>query len=337
MNKTTMKWIMYAAITAGVIAALMFDGGYFNKPTLPEAFASGNGRIEATEVDIATKLPGRLSEISVREGDMVKASQVLARFDTNELKARLKLAEAQVEQARQNKNYAVAIVAQRKSELALAQKNLERSKSLYVNKNISLVQLQQHETAVQTAKAAVSAVEAQVLSAGDAIKAAIAQTETIKVNLDDCVLRAPINGRVLYRLAEAGEVLGSGGKVLTLLELTDVYMTIFLPMAQAGRVNLGAQARIVLDALPDVAIPAKVSFVSPQSQFTPKAVETRTEREKLMFRIKVKIDPELLKAHLEKVKTGLPGVAYIRLDESAPWPPELNGLPNHAPQRAAEK
>ena len=337
MNKTTMKWIMYAAIIVGVIAALVFGGGYFNKPTLPEAFASGNGRIEATEVDIATKLPGRLSEILVREGDMVKAGQVLARLDTNELQARLKQAEAQVEQARQNKNYAVAIVTQRKSELALAEKNLERSKNLYVNKNISLVQLQQHETTVQTAKAVVSAVEAQMVSAGNAIKAAIAQAETIQVNLDDSGLRSPINGRVLYRLAEAGEVLGSGGKVLTLLELTDVYMTIFLPTAQAGRVDIGTDARILIDALPDVAIPAKVSFVSPQSQFTPKAVETRTEREKLMFRVKVKIDPELLKAHLEKVKTGLPGVAYVRLDESAPWPPELNVLPNHEPQRSAEK
>ena len=108
------------------------------------------------------------------------------------------------------------------------------------------------------------------------------------------MLKSPIAGRVLYRLAEPGEVLAAGGKVLTVLELTDVYMTIFLPTALAGRIAVGSEARIVLDAVPQYVIPATISFVAARAQFTPKDVETRTEREKLMFRIKVRIDPELL-------------------------------------------
>ena len=107
-------------------------------------------------------------------------------------------------------------------------------------------------------------------------------------------------------------------------------MTIFLPTSQAGRVAIGSEARIVLDVRPDISIPATVSFVSPQAQFTPKSVETQTEREKLMFRVRVKIAPELLKAYAKQVKTGLPGVAWVRLDATAPWPatlPPLIGTP----------
>jgi HlyD family secretion protein len=129
---------------------------------------------------------------------------------------------------------------------------------------------------------------------------------------------------VLYRLAEPGEVLPAGGKVLTVLDLTDVYMTIFLPTSQAGRVDLGAEGRIIFDAAPEYVVPASVSFVAPRAQFTPKEVETRSEREKLMFRTKLRIAPELLQQHIEKVKTGVPGVAYVRLDPSAEWPPHLH-------------
>jgi HlyD family secretion protein len=101
-------------------------------------------------------------------------------------------------------------------------------------------------------------------------------------------------------------------------------MTIFLPARQAGRVAIGAEARIIFDAAPDLVIPASVSFVAPSAQFTPKEVETRTEREKLMFRIKVRIAPELLQQYIEKVKTGVPGVAYVRLDQTATWPIHLH-------------
>jgi HlyD family secretion protein len=118
-------------------------------------------------------------------------------------------------------------------------------------------------------------------------------------------------------------VLPAGGKVVTVLDLADVYMTIFVPTEQAGRVGFGAEARMRLDAFPELVLPASVSFVSPEAQFTPKEVETRTEREKLMFRIKVKIDQALLEQHLEQVKTGIPGVSYIRLADAGEWPDDL--------------
>lgn len=312
-----------------VLVALICTGAFFwlriEKVDKPVLIASGNGRIEATEVDIATKYNGRVAEILCHEGDYVVEDQVVARMDTRTLQAQLKQARASVEQARYSKSYAQALVEQRTVELDIATKDYGRSKMTHESnpQAISVKQLDHDLAAVDTAKALLSEAKAQVLQADAAMNVAIAKTEEIKVNIDDCNLKTSIQGRVLYRLVEPGEILAAGGKVVTVLDLTDVYMTIFLPTEQAGQVKLGAEVRLVFDALPDVTVPARVSFVAPEAQFTPKEVETRTEREKLMFRIKVKIDPELLVNHLEHVKTGVPGVAYVRLDPSAEWPEDV--------------
>ena len=123
--------------------------------------------------------------------------------------------------------------------------------------------------------------------------------------------------------AEHEKVLAAGGRVLNMVDLSDVYMTFFLPTEQAGLLALGSEARIVLDAAPGLVVPAHISFVASVAQFTPKTVETSDERLKLMFRVKARIPPELLQQHLEYVKTGLPGVAWVRVNEELPWPDDL--------------
>ncbi len=301
----------------GVLAYVLTQ---VRQPDLPESFAWGNGRTEAIEVDITTKYGGRLEQVLVKEGDKVEIAQELVRFDTQELAAQLRRAQAEVRRTEQAKNFSIAVITQRKSELSLAKKDMERSKGLYENDSISLEQLQRDETAVETAMATLAAAQAQLFNAIAAIEAAIANTELIKTQLDDSTLKAPINGRVLYRLAEPGEVLPGGGKVLTVLDPTDIYMTLFLPTQKAAKVAVGAEARIVLNGIAGIVIPAKVSFVAPRAQFTPKEVETRTEREKLMFRLKVQLDAGFLEAHAALAKTGIPGIAYIRLDETSQWP-----------------
>ena len=326
MQKIIYKGLIVAGLATATIGGIYLFN-YMNRPELPKSIAFGNGRIEATEVDIATKIPGRLIDVSVNEGDAVKTGQIVAKLDTDELDAKVKQAQAQIQQARENRNYALAIVRQRQSELNLARKNLARSQNLYVNNNISLVQLQQHESALDTLSAALAAAKTQIIAADNAISAALAQKEAIETNIDDSTLKSPVNGRVLYKILEVGEVIGSGGKVLTVLEIDDIYMTIFLPTADAGRVKIGSEARIKLDAL-DAAIPARVSFISPEAQFTPKEIETESEREKLMFRIKVKIDPTFLKNQSFRFSSGTPGIAHIRLDEKTPWPDELKIVSN---------
>jgi len=128
---------------------------------------------------------------------------------------------------------------------------------------------------------------------------------------------------VEYKLVQPGEVVAAGGRLVTILDLTDVYMTIFLPTGDAGRVALGSDARIILDAVPDSVFPATVSFVAAEAQFTPKSVETANEREKLMYRVKLAIDPKLLETYREYVKAGLTGSAYVQVAANAVWPGRL--------------
>jgi HlyD family secretion protein len=162
-----------------------------------------------------------------------------------------------------------------------------------------------------------------VIQAKASVVAAEATIQRFEVDIADSTLKAPRDGRIQYRIAEPGEVLGAGGKVLNMVDVTAVYMTFFLPTEQAGKVRLGADVRIILDAAPQYVIPAKATFVADVAQFTPKTVETAEERQKLMFRIKAHIDPALLKEYIRSVKTGLPGMAYVRLSEDVDWPTRL--------------
>ena len=322
-----LKKLIIILLLLVVLAAIYFYSFMNKQSNLPEGFATGNGRIETTQVDISSKLSGRLINIDSQEGDLVEKNQLLARLDIKELNAKLQEAMAYEQQAIENKNYALAIVEEKQSQLSLAKKDYDRANSLYKTKSIPLAEFQKNETLLQTAQAALSASKSQVISAQSTINATIAQIETIKVNIEDSKLYSPVKGRVLYKIAENGEIVANGGKVLVVLDLMNTYMIIFLPTSQAGLVDIGSEARIVLDAIPNIAIPAHVTFVSPLAQFTPKEIETQAEREKLMFRIKVKIDSNVLEKYFDRIKTGLPGVAYIKLDKNVSWPDYLNNLP----------
>jgi HlyD family secretion protein len=318
-----------AAVVVAVLAYLLFGGSGAN--SVPDGIAYGNGRIEAVQVDISTRIAGRVQEIAAREGDLVKAGDVVGKIDSAQLQAMLLRAQADVASAQSQVAAAQASIAQSQAQLILAEQELTRTSGL-VTKGIS--SREAYDTRVSNrdvAKANVAAAKATLVSRQKSVEAAAAGAQEIQTQIDDCTLIAPTLGRVLYRLAEPGEVLSVGGKVLTLVNLTDVYMEIFLPAAQAHRVSIGSEARIKIDIL-DFAVPAKVSFVSPESQFTPKQVETQSEREKLMFRVKVRVPSELIMKHIDRVKTGVRGVAYVRLSTtgSTPqpeWPEFLKKLP----------
>jgi HlyD family secretion protein len=128
---------------------------------------------------------------------------------------------------------------------------------------------------------------------------------------------------VQYRLARAGEVLAAGQRVLTILDLNDVYMTIYLSADDAGKLALGDEARTILDPLPQYVLPNTISFVATDAQFTPKSVETAEERQKLMFRVKLQGDPQILNKYHKYVKTGVRGLGFVRTDAKVPWPKEL--------------
>lgn len=312
------------------------------------AFAHGNGRLEATEINISAKLAGRIEKIYVNDGDFVKEGELLVLMQTDVLEAELAQAQARKNQAQASLSAAIAAVELRKSEAEAAQANLRQKQSSYdgakkrydraatllKDSAVSKQDFEVDETyfqncaadlsaafaACKKAEAAIAAAEAEVSGAKAAIAAAEADIARIQADLTDCRLTAPLDGRIQYRIAQVGEVLPAGGRVLNLVDLSDVYMTFFLPEEAAGKVKIGSPVRLVMDAAPDMPVPATVFFVSSVAQFTPKTVETSLERQKLMFRVKARIAPELLREHIHLVKTGLPGVAWVKLDESEPWP-----------------
>ncbi len=310
-----------------VVLAALGAGGWLwlarQRDSLPEGFARANGRIEADRIDVATKFAGRVAEVLVDEGQMVKQDQVIARMDSTALEAQVRASEAAVNQAEHELVQAHSLVIQRQGELDLATAELHRSETLAGRGYATGETLDQRRSAQITAGAALNTAKAQVSSAEAAIEAAKASLAALRANLADYTLTAPRQGRVQYRLAEPGEVLAAGGRVVSLLDLTDVYMDVYLPTDEAGRLALGAEARIILDAAPQYVIPAKVTFVASEAQFTPKYVETQSEREKLMFRVRLQIPVDILLKYQEVVKTGVPGVAVVRIVKSAPWPESL--------------
>ncbi|SKA40477.1 HlyD family secretion protein [Enhydrobacter aerosaccus] len=347
MKRLRRPWIV--AVIVLVLAGGVYAAWLYLRPAgLPPGIAAGNGRIEAVEIDIATKIPGRIKDILADEGDFVKAGQVLAHMDTDQLEAQKREAQAQLQRAtiavqtaestvrerEAERVAAIAMVAQRQAELDGAQRHFERSGQLVPRGAAAVQTLDDDRARFEGAKAAVSAAQAavaateaaigaaksQVVDANAAVVAAQATIERIEADIKDSTLTSPRDGRIQYRVAQPGEVLPAGGRVLNFVDLSDVYMTFYLPTEQAGRVALGAQARIILDAAPQYVAPATISYVSDVAQFTPKTVETAEERQKLMFRIKARIAPELLRKYIRQVKTGLPGMAYVQLEPNAEWP-----------------
>ena len=304
-------------------AAVSWVSWHQHQAQLPPGIASGNGRLESDQIDIDTKFAGRITKLFIDEGDMVAAGQVVAMMDTRDLQASLKKSEALVDLAQRSLDEAKANLAQQQTQVTLARQELDRTSAL-VPKGFATVELlDQWRQQMSAAVAAQIAVNHKVAQAEFALDAATHDVELYRVHILDNALVAPREGRIQYRVANVGEVLPAGGKVFTMLDTSYVYMDIYLPTAEAGRIRLGSEARIVLDAYPSHVIPTKVVFIASQAQFTPKTVETKDERAKLMFRIRLRIDPERLRGHADLVRSGLPGVGYVHTDPEAAWPAKL--------------
>ena len=345
MKQKLLFWIVVVAALCG--AFWLYNVIANRKPYDPEKFVMGNGRIEATEVTISAKLAGRIEKIYIEEGDLVTNGQKLVEIQTDELradllkaKASLAEAEAKVKEAeitiflkQAEAEAAKGTVAEKKSQLRGAENKEKRFKSTATGA-IPVTEIEDAETVVQSHRAQLQSAEASAKKAEVDVESAKSRLEIakavveaqkaaikrIEVDIKDSTLVAKHDGRIQYRIAQLGEMVGSGAGILNLVDLTDVYMTLFIPEKLIGQIAQGAECRIVLDAAKEWPIPANISYVSSIAQFTPKTVETEVEREKLMFRVRARIPAENLKKYIEYARTGLPGVAYVRLDPEAEWP-----------------
>ena len=313
-------------VVAVIIAAAAGGAGWYwweLQHALPPGFAKANGRLEAEQVEIAAKYPGRIAAVLVKEGDMVDQGQVIARMDTVELEAQLRSAKASVQHSESAAVLAKAIITQRQSELVLARQELTRTQALIPKGFAPVEQLDKRNNDLKVAQAAVDAAMSNLNVEIANIAAGEGEVARLQAQINDSTLVAPKRGRIQYKLAQGGEVLPSGGRVVTLLDLSDVYLTIFVPSSAAGPLAIGDEARVVLDPVPQYVFPAFITFVATEAQFTPKMVETAEEREKLMFRVKLSIDPALRTKYENQAKTGIRGVGYVRTDRNAAWPESL--------------
>jgi HlyD family secretion protein len=318
MPKNASLWIVLAVL--GLAGFFGYQRWLAAQSALPPGIASGNGRIEAKLVDVAAKEALRVKRIYVDEGDLVNPGQVVVQMDTATLEAQLAESNLNVVATQEKLAISRATIVKKQAEIGLAKIEVKRSTALVAERAGSQRELDLRRTSLQTTTAGLAEEEAKMRTTEQEVKVARANAATIQTRIDDATLKSPVRGRVLYRLAEVGEVLAAGGKALTLVNLNDVYMEIFLPSEQAAKLDIGAEARLVFDALPGKAVIGAVSFVSPEAQFTPKQVETKSERDKLMFRVKIRVPEQTVEANLDRVKTGVRGVGYVKLDPAASWP-----------------
>ena len=323
MPKMSRAFTIALAVIAVAVAVIAFVGYEFlesRRRAVPEGIAYGNGRIEAKLSDVSAKEALRVKDVLVEEGDLVEPGQVLVHLDTVTLDAQLAEANANVAAANERLAVAEATITKVKSQIKLARIEADRSRNLVAENAGSQREYDVRVAAVETNTAALAEAEAQLETARREVTVAEANAATVQTRIDDATLKSAVLGRVLYRLAEPGEVLAAGGKALTLVNLEDVYMEIFLPAAEAAAVKVGAEGRLTVDYEPGRSAVGYVSFVSPEAQFTPKEVETKSEREKLVFRVKIQVPKSLVTHYVQHIKTGVRGVGYVKVSESAVWP-----------------
>lgn len=313
-----------AALGGALLALMIGVAVCSHQGELEELTASGT--VEATEIELGFQVPGRIERMAVREGDRVEAGQQLAWLDRSELWARLQSAEAQrvAAQARLaelEEGFRAEEVAQGRANFAAAsqrledaRRSLERSRRLFEGGAISREQLDREETALAVAEAQYQTAKEQLelLERGPRVQTIAAQRAVVRqaeaavaqarAALRGAVIEAPISGVVSLQHRYPGEVVAGGMPVLTLIDPEDRWVRIYVRGDQVGRVRLGQEAEIRSDVDPDRVYRGRVVYIADQAEFTPRNVQTREERIKLVYRVKVAVteDPSY------DLKPGLP-------------------------------
>jgi HlyD family secretion protein len=349
------------AVAVGIYVALdrwVFDHG------LPEGLIQANGRIEGDHVTIAGKFPGRVVELTAREGDTVTNGQPLVRLDDARTRAQVeqarrlvKMLEAHteaahtslavlnlevplaIEAAQAKVDSARAVLEKTEAVAQEARRDLARMRALLPDQAVSHRLVEQTEARwkaavsdkaaaqgalaqarkelaqaelgwkrIQSKEKEVAALEQQ----RDQADAALAEVVSI---LSDLTITAPTDGTITTRMIDVGEVVATGTPLLELVNLDRLYLQVYVPQIQIGKVRLGLPARIYTDAFPNRPYDATVKYISSKAEFTPKEVQTPDERVKLIYavRLYVQENPD------HRLTPGLPADAIIRWKEDVAW------------------
>ncbi|MDI1261355.1 HlyD family efflux transporter periplasmic adaptor subunit [Aquabacterium sp.] len=301
-----------------VVSALTISGAWatwsaFKSRDVDDGVVKANGRLEVQRIEIATKFAGRVLEVPVQEGDVVKVGAVIAQLDVTDLQAQLAGVQAMRQRALQAMARAQGEAQVRRIQTTVAEMEFGNALNLRKEVLVSDSEVKRRQAQRDGERAGVTIATAAIGEASAARDEADAGIKRLRIAIEDHTLRAPVAGRIEYRVVEPSSVIPAGGRVATLLDTSHVHMTIFLPAKVAGQLRVGDEARIVLDAAPQVTLLAKVSFVASEAQFTPKHVETPTEREKLTYRVKLSLSEDVAMANMGLLKAGLTGNGLVRM------------------------
>lgn len=285
-----------AVIVLGLIVVLVVLFSVLQKQEPRELLAiAGTGTIETTEIDIGSKIAGRVERVLLDEGDEADSGEVLIELDHREL-------DAQLAQAKASINVAKTRMDQAKSELENVGTNLKRIRELYKAGSATKKELDDLETRYKLASDQYRLVSHQY----DQSQAAL---EVIRAQLENAIIRSPIKATVLQRNANPGEVVFPGIALLTLADLSSVWLKIYVKETQLGLVKLGQKAKVKVDSYPEKTFWGKVVHISDKAEFTPKDIQTKEQRVKLVFGVKISLDNPR-----QDLKPGMPADAEIVLE-----------------------
>lgn len=362
MPKLTTKQSIFLVIGVIVIGLAWF---FWRQQTnkVPEGFLVAGGRIEGREVNVSSRVQGRVLKLLADEGNAVKKGQILAVLDSEQIQAQvisaqenLKAAQLQNEQAgydldytRRNSDAAIlsamasaenvqAQLEKAKAVRQIAESNYRRYLKLYRDGAVSAREfdskkldydssmadvnavIQLHEAAkanlaaAQSSKIAIEIKQKQFEASQANVEAYRGKLAELLANQKELQVQSPVDGTIITRPVEAGQVVNAVSPLFVIIDLQNIYMKIYIPEQQVGKLRLGSEARIYVDAYRDKYFAGKVTRISDQAQFTPKNVETKEERVKLVFAVEVAVEnPDGL------LKPGMPGDVILRWKEDLPW------------------
>ncbi len=316
------KYVILGLVVIGAVSFAVWKNQQLQAEELV-GIAAVNGRLELKRLDVATLYPGRVEEILVQEGDEVKINQPLARLSSTISQTQVSGALAQKKRAAETVSRALAEIDARQQQAKVAKLELDNAFKLRRDNLISSTELERRQSAYNASLAAVNTTQAAKAEAEAAVAQAQAQLEKAQSQYEDMIIKAPKDGRLEYQIAEVGNVLGAGGKVVSVLDPTDTYINVFLTAQQMNQIKLSDDARIVIDGI-NAVFPAKITFVANNAQFTPKSVETTEERAKLMFKVKLQIPVDIALKYKGLLKGGMTAIGYVKYDPQAQWVEQLD-------------
>lgn len=320
------RW--YLIIVGLVLLASAFTLWFFFREGEVKGILEASGQVRGTEVTVSSKLPGRVESLKVKEGQAINAGDLIVRISSEEIEARIEQARAQVDasshrihQARESLKRGEADVKEAKSQRDLAGSDYDRYSDLIKKGLVSRSEFDVAEARLKSSGARLEAAKkgreearAAYETTKNQVDEAAARVKEVEAILKDTEIYAPSNGTVINKLVEEGEMVAVGAPVATLIDLSDIYVKVYIPEKDIGKIRLGNPARMYADAFPGRSFEGDVTEISQKAEFTPKEVHMKEERTKLVFGVKVRIkNPE------GYLKPGMPVDVKIKWMENASW------------------